>query len=92
MTPNMGQGACQAIEDAVVLAARLGADSAVAAALQAYEARRLKRANDVVRQSHRIGQVAQWENHWAGEIRNTVFRVLPDALLVRQLESVLKSA
>ncbi|MFN7134795.1 MAG: FAD-dependent monooxygenase, partial [Myxococcales bacterium] len=36
MTPNMGQGACQAIEDAVVLARCLAAASSAAGALQLY--------------------------------------------------------
>jgi 2-polyprenyl-6-methoxyphenol hydroxylase-like FAD-dependent oxidoreductase len=58
MTPNMGQGANQAIEDAVVLAACLKAENDVSAALHAYEARRLKRANAIVQRSARIGQVA----------------------------------
>ena len=58
MTPNLGQGANQAIEDAVVLAACLKAENEVSAALYVYEARRLKRANALVRQSARFGQVA----------------------------------
>jgi 2-polyprenyl-6-methoxyphenol hydroxylase-like FAD-dependent oxidoreductase len=36
MTPNLGQGGCQAIEDAIVLAACLGASSTVATALREY--------------------------------------------------------
>ena len=40
MTPFTGQGACQAIEDAVVLADCLRDEPDVAAALRAYEARR----------------------------------------------------
>ena len=44
MTPFTGQGACQAIEDAVVLADCLRAEADVPAALRAYEARRLPRA------------------------------------------------
>ena len=36
MTPNMGQGGCQAIEDAVVVAHLLADDADVPAALAAY--------------------------------------------------------
>ena len=92
MTPNMGQGACQAIEDAAALAAHLRAASSVAAALQAYESQRLQRANAVVRQSHLLGQIVQWQNRWAADTRATLFRMLPDSLLFRQLEAVLEPA
>ncbi|HZC05774.1 MAG TPA: FAD-dependent monooxygenase, partial [Ktedonobacterales bacterium] len=77
MTPNMGQGACQAIEDAVVLTKRLGLDNTVAAVLQSYETRRLKRANDIVRQSLRLGQVGQLENVGAVAARDAIFKLLP---------------
>ena len=43
MTPNLGQGACQAIEDGVALTRCLAANSDPVAALRAYEARRIPR-------------------------------------------------
>ena len=92
MTPNMGQGACQAIEDAVALAERLSADDSIASALRAYEAQRLQRANDVVRQSLRLGQVAQWENRWAVALRDAVLKLLPPSATGRQIEAVLSPA
>jgi 2-polyprenyl-6-methoxyphenol hydroxylase-like FAD-dependent oxidoreductase len=91
MTPNMGQGACQAIEDAVALAMCLTTEHTVASALQAYEKQRLKRANAVVQQSARIGQVAQWESSLAVKMRNTVSKMLSTPLLLKQLEGVLKA-
>lgn len=51
MTPDMGQGACQAIEDAVVLGDCLTPRSEVAEALRAYESRRIPRTRRVVRES-----------------------------------------
>lgn len=90
MTPNMGQGACQAIENAVVLAACLTTEYTVASALYAYEMQRIKRANAVVQQSARIGPVAQWERPLAVKVRNTLFKKLPSQLLLKQLEWVLK--
>ena len=89
MTPNMGQGACQAIEDAVVLSTCLTTQPTVASALQAYEQQRIKRANGVVQQSARLGKVAQWEGSLAVKMRNTVFRMLPPPLLLKQLEDAL---
>jgi 2-polyprenyl-6-methoxyphenol hydroxylase-like FAD-dependent oxidoreductase len=91
MTPNLGQGACQAIEDAVTLARCLTTQHTLASALQAYEKQRLKRANAVVQQSARIGQVAQWEGSLAATMRNTAIKMLPTPLLFKQLERVLKA-
>ena len=51
MTPNLGQGACQAIEDAVVLAASLAMSPSIDAALRGYEARRIPRTSLMVRLS-----------------------------------------
>ncbi|HJU17115.1 MAG TPA: FAD-dependent monooxygenase [Stellaceae bacterium] len=61
-TPNLGQGACQAIEDAVVLADSLRRGASVGAGLRDYEARRRRRANFVVRQSYRMGTFTQLAN------------------------------
>ncbi|MBY0277949.1 FAD-dependent monooxygenase [Candidatus Binatia bacterium] len=46
-TPDLAQGACQALEDAVVLARVLPGRADVAAALRDYESRRLPHANRV---------------------------------------------
>jgi 2-polyprenyl-6-methoxyphenol hydroxylase-like FAD-dependent oxidoreductase len=62
MTPNMGQGACQAIEDALVWAACLQNATNMEVALRAYEKKRIKRTAAIVRRSRTIGRVAQWEN------------------------------
>ncbi len=60
MTPDLGQGGCQAIEDAVVLAATVASgDQPVRDALPAYTRARLGRTADVARRSHRAGQLYQ---------------------------------
>ncbi|MBV9329667.1 MAG: FAD-dependent monooxygenase [Chloroflexi bacterium] len=61
MTPNMAQGACQAIEDAVVLANRLAEVDVggVASALRRYEQARQERTATIVRQSWLIGARGQ---------------------------------
>jgi 2-polyprenyl-6-methoxyphenol hydroxylase-like FAD-dependent oxidoreductase len=59
MTPNMAQGACQAVEDAIVLANCLAAADAAEPALRAYEARRQERSALVVAQSWLIGARGQ---------------------------------
>jgi len=54
----MGMGACQAIEDAVVLADALAREPSVDAALARYQTRRISRANSFVTRSFRFGQLA----------------------------------
>jgi 2-polyprenyl-6-methoxyphenol hydroxylase-like FAD-dependent oxidoreductase len=78
MTPNLGQGACQALEDAVVLS-RLAAGAepgAVAGMLAAYTAARLPRTADVVRWSHRAATMATWTSPPAVAFRNTLVGLL----------------
>lgn len=75
MTPNLGQGACQAIEDAVVLA-QLLKQREVRAALTAYETARVTRANGIVAQAHRFGAMGQLENGLARGLRDGAMRML----------------
>jgi 2-polyprenyl-6-methoxyphenol hydroxylase-like FAD-dependent oxidoreductase len=74
MTPDMGQGACQAIEDAVILADCLARSTGVAEALRAYEARRIPRTRRVVRESRQAGTIAQWSNPLACRFREALLR------------------
>jgi 2-polyprenyl-6-methoxyphenol hydroxylase-like FAD-dependent oxidoreductase len=57
MTPNLGQGAGQAMEDAVVLARCLREGGAIADSLRCYGRLRCDRAAMVVRRSRRVGMV-----------------------------------
>ncbi len=77
MTPNLGQGACQALEDAAViswLAAGTGPD-AVTGMLARYTAARLPRTTDVVRWSRRAATMTTWASPPAVTFRNTVARL-----------------
>jgi 2-polyprenyl-6-methoxyphenol hydroxylase-like FAD-dependent oxidoreductase len=85
MTPNLGQGACQAIEDAVVLADRLEAEPDLERALCAYEERRIRRANGMVLGARRLGAVAQWKNPLAVAVRNAGMRLVPAGMAAAQL-------
>jgi 2-polyprenyl-6-methoxyphenol hydroxylase-like FAD-dependent oxidoreductase len=84
-TPNLGQGGCQAIEDAVVLAQALATESDLTAGLKSYEAQRISRANGIVNASWRIGQVAQWQNPIACAFRSWLLRMTPASVLEKQL-------
>ena len=77
MTPNLGQGACQALEDAAViswLAAGTGPD-AVTGMLARYTAARLPRTTNVVRWSRRAATMTTWASPPAVAFRNTVARL-----------------
>ena len=75
MTPNIGQGASQAIEDAIVLDRGLAGHESLADALTAYEQRRVGRANGIVRASRQFGVMAQWRNPVAVALRSTAWRL-----------------
>ncbi|WP_234737013.1 FAD-dependent monooxygenase [Tellurirhabdus bombi] len=87
-TPNMGQGACQAIEDAAVLADELRNEANTAVAFKRFEQRRLDRTHFIVNQSRRIGQVAQLENRFLASLRNGLMRLLPPKVNEQQLEKL----
>lgn len=89
-TPNMGQGACQAIEDAVILADELATHSNPAAAFTAFERRRLKRTHYIVNNSWTLGKIAQWSNPLLVTLRNGLFRMVPESANERQLKTVLE--
>jgi 2-polyprenyl-6-methoxyphenol hydroxylase-like FAD-dependent oxidoreductase len=88
MTPNFGQGAAMAIEDAVVLARELVAHDDAAAGLRAYEARRRPRVADIQRGARRLGKVAQWQSPVATWARDLAVRCMPAASARRALEAI----
>ncbi len=85
-TPNIGQGACMAIEDGVILANELKKTDQVAQAFKSFEVKRMKRVHQVVDTSWRIGRMAQMENQAAVGLRNVFMRALPKRLQEKQLE------
>jgi 2-polyprenyl-6-methoxyphenol hydroxylase-like FAD-dependent oxidoreductase len=89
MTPNLGQGACMAIEDGWVLAACLGEEPDVAKALRRYESRRLKRTASTVRLARRMGKMGQWSNGLARGLRDALVRITPRSVAERQVRGLL---
>lgn len=85
MTPNLGQGACQAIEDALVLALEVRRGGELGGAFRSYEKRRQPRVNAVVTAARRVGAVGQWQNPVARGVRNLLFGAMPASALRRQL-------
>lgn len=89
-TPNMGQGACQAIESAVILGKTLSKNEAVEPAFFEFEQRRLKRTAFIVNRSWQLGKVMQTANPLLAGIRNTLFRLIPQQVNERQVKSLLE--
>lgn len=86
MTTNLGQGACQALEDAVVLAAALAAEPSVEAALTHYDAERRPRSTGVARAARQAGRMGHQLTHpLAVGLRNTAVRLTPAPLMLRGL-------
>ena len=86
MTPNLGQGACQALEDAAVLAAALAAEPTVEAALTRYDVQRRPRSQAVARAARQAGRMGQQLTHpVAIALRNTALRLAPSGVTVRAI-------
>src|SRR5215471_17229904 len=90
-TPDLGQGGCLAIEDAVVLARCLekyaGSDddylsaTDIELALRTFEQCRKFRTAAIVAASRSYGAAGQWEHRVAVRLRRGVLPLLPGPLL-----------
>jgi len=86
-TPNLGQGACMAIEDAATLTNGLTLYEPEEA-FRKFEVHRVKRTTGIVNQSWTIGRIAQLENPLLMTLRNAAFRSLPQSMVENQLKSL----
>lgn len=89
-TPNMGQGACQAIEDAWSLAQCLLHEKSPEQAFVRFESLRIKRTQSIVNKSRTLGKIAQWENKTARAVRDFLFSRISEKQTIRQLEKVIR--
>ncbi|GAA3172975.1 FAD-dependent monooxygenase [Streptomyces virens] len=89
MTPNLGQGACQALEDAVTLAHCLDAVPDTTAALRSYDRLRRPRTRAVARRSARLGTIGQLSWPPAVLLRDTAARLTPVRMTLRSMTPVL---
>ena len=84
MTPDLGQGATQSLEDAVILAKMIAESRDPSHAFLNFEAVRRHRAERTVREARLIGQLAHCPN-WIAPARNAFKRRLPHSLSIRQV-------
>lgn len=83
-TPNLGQGACQAIEDAVTLAATVDT-LGVPAGLAEYDHTRRPRTQLIARRSRHAGAPAHWASPPLTALRDAALPRLPNALFARSI-------
>jgi 2-polyprenyl-6-methoxyphenol hydroxylase-like FAD-dependent oxidoreductase len=87
-TPNMGQGACQAIEDAYVLGKLLDEGIALEETFEKYEKLRIKKAHKIVNSSWTFGKMAQLENSFGIWFRNKMMKIMPKSVNRKQLDMI----
>lgn len=85
MTPDLGQGACQALEDATILLSCAEQDLPAQAMFADFENRRLRHIRTIVRDSHSIGRLATSRQPWVTRLRDLAVRATPERLNNRRL-------
>ena len=87
-TPNLGQGACQAIEDAYVLGKLLDNGMAIENTFKAYENLRRKKAYTIVNTSWTVGKMAHIENSFGIWLRNFAMKNMPKSANKKQMDMI----
>jgi 2-polyprenyl-6-methoxyphenol hydroxylase-like FAD-dependent oxidoreductase len=88
MTPNLGQGACQAIEDAVVLARCLDGGGEIPCSLWLFEGRRVRSTADIVKRFRLVGRLVQLGSPPLCRLRDAAARRISARAQLRQYEEI----
>lgn len=84
-TPNLGQGACQAVEDAYVIARLIDTRISISDVFASYNKIRIKKAHKVVHTSWMLGKIAHLKNPVAVFFRDIFMRWTPQSVNKKQL-------
>jgi len=87
-TPNLGQGACQAIEDAYVLGKLLDSGLEIQNTFAEYENLRRKKAHTIVNTSWRVGKMAHLENSFGIWLRNFAMKNISKSANKKQMDMI----
>ncbi|MCE9672508.1 FAD-dependent monooxygenase [Myxococcus stipitatus] len=90
VTPNLGQGAGLAIEDAAALAQLLATMGPTQEALSRYESLRRPRAERIRDRSWMLGNISQWESGLARGLRDRLMAWTPESVARGALEKVVR--
>jgi 2-polyprenyl-6-methoxyphenol hydroxylase-like FAD-dependent oxidoreductase len=85
-TPNLGQGACQAIEDAYYLAHCLSQYPSVNEAFSAFQRKRKPKADFVTKTSFQMGQVINIGGAIGYRLRNILLKMTPSSIGEKQFD------
>jgi 2-polyprenyl-6-methoxyphenol hydroxylase-like FAD-dependent oxidoreductase len=88
MRPHLGQGGCQGLEDAAILAALVDTNTDLASAFARFAETRQRRTRSIVRESKRIGQVLNLRPDWLGAAAARVSARVPESALMRHLATI----
>jgi 2-polyprenyl-6-methoxyphenol hydroxylase-like FAD-dependent oxidoreductase len=86
MTPDMGQGGAQAVEDAWFLAGELVRQSRPSEAFVHFQAQRFPRVAPIVKGSYRFNQLIH--SRFAPRLRNALFRITPLSMAQRMMDRI----
>jgi 2-polyprenyl-6-methoxyphenol hydroxylase-like FAD-dependent oxidoreductase len=89
MTPDLAQGACQAIVDAATLASCLAATRDTTSALRAYQQVRWRNAAATTLIARWVGAMGQWNGRASCAVRDALMRQTPRPVQLRGLDLVL---
>ena len=87
-TPNLGQGGCMALEDALVLAKCVKREPSLRTAIRRYELLRYQRTRRIQQRSRLMGRIGQWQSPLFVSGRRFVTSFLPPRLIERNLRRV----
>lgn len=90
MTPNLGQGAAQAIEDAAAISYCLKHHATPQDAFKAFEAIRHKKLRRLIQRSWQLGQLSTISHPLLCQLRNSVLKAIPSFALKRQRQFIMK--
>jgi 2-polyprenyl-6-methoxyphenol hydroxylase-like FAD-dependent oxidoreductase len=85
-TPNMGQGAVQAIESAMALSICLKEEKTIKEAFWKYEKIRKEKANKITKTSWFLGKIAQSDSLIICLLRNFILKIIPKYITEKQSE------
>ena len=88
MRPHLGQGGCQGLEDAAILATLVDAEADLTTAFARFAEIRKRRTRPIVRESKRIGQVLNLKPDWLGATAMRASALVPESALTRHLAAI----
>ncbi|WES99029.1 FAD-dependent monooxygenase [Chryseobacterium arthrosphaerae] len=87
-TPNMGQGACQAIEDAYIIGRLLETNRDFNAVFKEFQKVRRKKVDYIVSTSRTIGKISQWEH--GNSFRNLLMGMIPESMNQKMAKKIIE--